>query len=181
MFLLKKVFKLINPNNKKIASIDAGTKYTGITYWFGDSRLKTELIENTSKIRSIIPLQSAKLILNKLQSGYDVVILEDFAYNQGGFFNTDQAEIAGIIKYYCLTKKINYTTIPPNTVKYLITGDGRAKKNEVMNTLKKKGIYEGLGTSHEYDSVAIGLSYFLIWNKATQAMYKRSILFNKED
>lgn len=178
---MKKVFKLINPSNKKIVSIDAGTRYTGITCWLGNNRISTELLENNAKNRSVIPLQSAKTILSKLQSGFDLVILEDFAYNQGGFFNTDQAEIAGIIKYYCLTKKINYTSIPPNTVKYLITGDGRAKKNEVMNTLKKKGIYEGLKTSHEYDSVAIGLSYFLIWNKATQAMYKRSILFNKED
>ena len=178
---MKKVFKLINPDKKRIVSIDAGTRYTGITYWSGEKRISTELLENNTKNRSIIPLQSAKLILNKLQSGFDLVVLEDFAYNQGGFFNTDQAEIAGIIKYYCLTKKVNYTSIPPNTVKYLITGDGRAKKNEVMKTLKSKNIYEELKTSHEYDSIAIGLSYFLTWNKATQAMYRRSILFNKED
>lgn len=180
---MKKLFSILNPIKKRIVSIDAGTRYTGVTLWENQSRIVTKLLENMTKSRSLIPLESAKLILNEISKAYpiDLVVLEDFAYNSGGFFNTDQAEIAGIIKYYCLTKKINYTSIPPNTVKYAITSDGKAKKNDVMKKLKSTDLYEGLKTSHEFDSVAIGLTYFNIWDRATQAMYKRSILFKKED
>jgi len=155
---LKKLFKIINPKGKSIISIDAGTRYTGITFWNGDKRVSTKLILNNEKRRSLIPINSAKLILKEISNSnqtMDLVILEDFAYNSGGFFNTDQAEIAGIIKYYCLSKKINYTSIPPNTAKYVITGDGKAKKNAVMKELKSRDIYNGLNTSHEFDSIAL--------------------------
>ena len=176
----KTKFKIIDPTNIGFVSIDAGTKYTGITLWHGQRHIETVLLTNTSTSRSMIPIHSArgilKYITNKVTAGFklDLVVLEDFAYNQGGHFNTDQAEIAGIIKHHCFVKNINYSSIPPNTVKMHITGDGKAGKTAVTKELKTKGfLYK---TSHEYDSIGIGMTYLKIWNSATEAMYRRSII-----
>jgi Holliday junction resolvasome RuvABC endonuclease subunit len=176
----KTKFKILDPTNIGFASIDAGTKYTGVTLWHGIRHVETVLLTNTSTSRSLIPIHSARGILKyltgKMTLGFilDLVILEDFAYNQGGHFNTDQAEIAGIIKHHCFVKNINYSTIPPNTVKMHVTGNGRAGKTAVSKELKTKGfLYK---TSHEYDSIGIGMTYLKIWNIATEAMYRRSII-----
>lgn len=176
----KHSFKIINPHNLEFASIDAGTKYTGITLWYGSRPIRTDLLVNNCESRSIIPIHSARGILKYIHfneaSGYKLklIVLEDFAYNQGRHFNTDQAEIVGIIKHHCVVKNINYTCIPPNTVKLHITGNGKSGKTAVMRQLKKQDfIYK---TSHEYDSIGIGMTYLKIWDNATEAMYRRSII-----
>jgi len=72
---------------------------------------------------------------------------------------------------------IGMSLIPPNTIKRQITGKGAASKGEVKREiLKRFPSLDRTMTSHEADSIAIGLAYQNLWETPTESMIRRSIL-----
>lgn len=175
---------LPDPNKYLTAALDIGVAHTGISIWDSGSYIKSFTIECSHPDSARQPIEMARLFIRHLlplscQSPL-LVLIEDYAYG-GGFFNAKQAEMAGILKMFVMAERsdcvVGLIGVAPNTLKKIITGNGRAKKSLVSKCIKAKG-YD-TADSHEADSIGVYLSYLELWDKPTDDMYARSII-NKE-
>ena len=155
--------------------IDLSVTNTGLAVveYLGDS--KFSLID----IKSIAPNPRTKGFNKKLESlecfifatesfssikDSKFFVLENYSFGSPGRL-TDLAELAGLYKGHiiCGLGK-SYDVIAPQTVKKIITGSGRADKNEVQKSLKNFVInidkFE-FNNYDESDAVAVAVSYGL--------------------
>lgn len=158
----------------KVLTLDVGTGCTGYSLWCKDSLICVGSINSSTDFRALISLDMASQIINLINI-YKIkfLIIEDYAYG-AGFFNADMAEIIGILKFFCLNKKIKLYFIPPNTIKKLVAGNGRATKSKVKKSIKSLG-YTAKNV-HEFDALAIYLAFKKMGNNFKNLMYKRAVI-----
>lgn len=149
-----------------LIAIDPGTHYLGFCIKTDDLlniRTITEEKEvGVNRFHSI----AKQTISNIAVLSPEYIAVEDYGFG-GKFFNVEVAEMVGAIKYavkeYGLKTKMLF--IAPNTIKKIVTGNGRAKKKEVeksvLEYLRTNNIeldfFKGKPSSHEFDSIAIML------------------------
>ena len=95
-------------------------------------------------------------------------VLENYSFGSPGRL-TDLAELAGLYKGHIIRGlDKSYDVIAPQTVKKIITGSGRADKNEVQSALKNFVVNIDDFTFNNYDesdAVAVAVSYGLQMEK----------------
>ena len=155
--------------------IDLSVTNTGLAVveYLGDS--KFSLID----VKSIAPNPRTKGFNKKLESlecfifatesfssikDSKFFVLENYSFGSPGRL-TDLAELAGLYKGHIIRGlRKSYDVIAPQTVKKIITGSGRADKNEVQKSLKNFVInidkFE-FNNYDESDAVAVAVSYGL--------------------
>lgn len=155
--------------------IDLSVTNTGLAVveYLGDS--KFSLID----VKSIAPNPRTKGFNKKLESlecfifateSFNSIkdskffVLENYSFGSPGRL-TDLAELAGLYKGHIIRGLgKSYDVIAPQTVKKIITGSGRADKNEVQKSLKNFVInidkFE-FNNYDESDAVAVAVSYGL--------------------
>lgn len=155
--------------------IDLSVTNTGLAVveYLGDS--KFSLID----VKSIAPNPRTKGFNKKLESlecfifatesfssikDSKFFVLENYSFGSPGRL-TDLAELAGLYKGHIIRGLgKSYDVIAPQTVKKIITGSGRADKNEVQKSLKNFVInidkFE-FNNYDESDAVAVAVSYGL--------------------
>jgi Holliday junction resolvasome RuvABC endonuclease subunit len=79
----------------------------------------------------------AKEIEDRILKTYtpDYTVFENYVYDPG-FLNVIMPEITGQVKRYLVDHHLKFASIPPNTIKFLMLGNGRASKGDI-----KKFIY----------------------------------------
>lgn len=91
-------------------------------------------------------------------------VLENYSFGSPGRL-TDLAELAGLYKGHIIRGlDKSYDVIAPQTVKKIITGSGRADKNEVQSALKNFVVNIddfAFNNYDESDAVAVAVSYGL--------------------
>ena len=145
----------------KVVAIDPGTGHTGLCVYDGNVTI-TVTIEPKPTVVGFNKLVSIARTISKYIEPEDFVVMEDYGYG-GTFFNAQIAELVALIKFKIFLKKSNsMMIIAPNTVKKLITGNGRASKTvllkEVLQRAKDAGVT--FNTKHESDAYALTLCYF---------------------
>jgi hypothetical protein len=168
--------KLLDPSQCYLASLDIGQKFTGMTLYSQGEHLKTFTLTNPNKDASTAPVTAFKLIQERLNgdfTGKMIVVIEDYAYTSG-YFRVEQAEVVGQLKSFIVNNpQYVYVPLPPKTIKKTISGNGNATKSQVIKAVKSLGFH--VNNSHEADSIAVGLTYFKLWQDAPESVYARSI------
>lgn len=155
--------------------IDLSVTNTGLAVveYLGDRKF------NLIDIKSIAPNPRTKGFNKKLESlecfifatesfssikDSKFFVLENYSFGSPGRL-TDLAELAGLYKGHIIRGLgKSYDVIAPQTVKKIITGSGRADKNEVQESLKNFVVNIESFTFNNYDesdAVAVAVSYGL--------------------
>lgn len=155
--------------------IDLSVTNTGLAVveYLGDRKF------NLIDIKSIAPNPRTKGFNKKLESlecfifatesfssikDSKFFVLENYSFGSPGRL-TDLAELAGLYKGHIIRGLgKSYDVIAPQTVKKIITGSGRADKNEVQESLKNFVVNIENFTFNNYDesdAVAVAVSYGL--------------------
>lgn len=89
----------------------------------------------------------------------DICIIEGFAF--AGSKVAQLAEVNGVVKYNLTINGVPFETVAPATVKKQVTGNGRAKKEEVRDALKELPLFKNIEFKNqdESDATALGLSW----------------------
>ena len=138
-----------------VLAIDPGVDFTGVAckkdgYAFvktlsGEGFGVGRLVSMVEEIMAVITFEKP-----------EVIVVEDYGFG-GKFFNVEVAELVGSLKY-CIRMtglKCTVTALAPNTVKRVVTGNGRAKKPEVMKAVAAIVPGVRVKTDHEADALAL--------------------------
>jgi crossover junction endodeoxyribonuclease RuvC len=88
-------------------------------------------------------------------------VIENYSYGSVGQL-ADLGELGGLLKHYLSKNGKSFDVMAPSSVKKLITGSGRASKEEVRDALSTFVVGEvEYNNLDESDAVAIGISYAL--------------------
>ena len=150
----------------KVLSLDISSTCTGYTKFIVNGNT-TKHVE-TSHIKPkgkdmytrLIGLDQSMKELG-LYEWPDICVIEGYAF--AGSKLSHLAEINGVFKYNLTLNNVPFTTVAPTAVKKQITGNGRAKKEEVRETLKNFSMLNNINflNEDESDSCAVGLSFIL--------------------
>jgi Holliday junction resolvasome RuvABC endonuclease subunit len=119
----------------------------------------------TEKHKELVYHEKTNLQLEKIrillrEHSVSEVFLERFSF--GSFGNSSAvsvlAEVTGAIKLYLYNRSIPYHAVSPQTVKKFITGNGRAKKEDVYDSIIS--LYPGVsGSRYDVtDAIGVGLT-----------------------
>lgn len=164
-------------NNVYYLSIDPSISSTGISVLSCQKdkyvlHYKTSLITKSNKtpdktrfIKKSSLGDMFDFCLNHIQKdlGYKIsfAIFEDYSYGSVGHL-AHLGELNGIYKYILYKNKIEFDVIPPSSVKKIITGSGKATKEEVAKSLPlflSNHAAFSFNNNDETDSVAVGIAY----------------------
>ena len=169
--------KLIDPKTCYFASLDLGTKHTGISLFYSGEHRKSFTLENKDTNSCTLPVTMFKLLRERLTGNFTgrfVVAIEDYSYGGSRFFNTSQAEIVGQLKAFIRDNpEYALVMISPTSIKKIVTGSGKATKSQMKSALKSTGIY--FADSHSADSYGVWLAYNSMWEAPSEAVLARSI------
>lgn len=119
----------------------------------------------TEKNKELIYHEKTNLQLDKIrillrEHSINEVFLERFSFGSFGNSNAVSvlAEVTGAIKLYLYNHSIPYHAISPQTVKKFITGSGRAKKEDVYESIVS--LYPSVsGSRYDVtDAIGVGLT-----------------------
>lgn len=98
-------------------------------------------------------------------------VFENYSYGSVGQL-ADLGELGGLFKLYISKNEKSFDVMAPSSVKKLVTGSGRASKEEVRDALSNFVVNDvKYNNLDESDAVAIGISYAL---KMKEAMGERT-------
>jgi Holliday junction resolvasome RuvABC endonuclease subunit len=162
--------------NKIIMGVDPGTEHTGVAYSdnLGVCHVGTLGYKELFGIKKLWAMCEGILSMIHIHCP-DFVVIEDYGMGKG-FFNTDVSELVGMVRYSLFKsgKKCEVCFLAPNTIKKHLTGNGRAKKSEVMKSIKKLFPEVDIKASHEADALALLLTFkdYLAGNFEVEASKK---------
>ena len=90
-----------------------------------------------------------------------VVVMELSMGFGKSFVRQNLQESVGVMKLCCHKLNIPVKEIAPTHIKLIMTGSGKAKKREIINSVKSLVNMEKPKTEHEADAVASVLTYFV--------------------
>ena len=150
----------------KLLSLDTSSTCTGYTkFTFKDStynHLLTSSIKTTSKnIYQRFDNIHNHFLNEDLYTWCDLVVFENYAFR--GNRVSQLAELNGLLKYNFYLNEKDIEVIAPPTIKKVITGNGRANKDEVRKSIKSNKEFSKIKFKNddESDSFAVGYSYIL--------------------
>ena len=160
----------------RVLTLDPGTKNTGWAYADisdkGVSKLQSGVIlsrkGSTSYTRLFQMSQDIMTILKKAGK-VDLIVHEAFAYG-GGFFNAEMGILYGML-YSDLIRagcKVVMGDIPPNSLKLVVCGKGKAKDSELFD---KVSVLRDTSNPHERDALALIL--FVLEMKKDKSIYEK--------
>jgi hypothetical protein len=134
----------------KVLSLDIGIT-TGFVYGEGRDYSLGEAATPVKDERQVFEV--AKAIESAIQSFpvIDLCIIEGYAYGSG-FFNYMQPEITGQVKRFLWDSKIPYVSIPANSMRLAVLGNGGATKMAVRKHLIKSFSVPAKQSPHVYDA-----------------------------
>ena len=92
-----------------------------------------------------------------------IAIIEDYAFSRGGFnFGRvfDLAEVGGAIKHILFEYAINFIVVTPTQLKKFVTGNGKAKKGDMLNAVKNEIVTKDDNIADAYGLWKIGMCLF---------------------
>lgn len=154
-------------------AIDASISCTGLAILRLTENKKFELIDKTSinvqikyTDRFRKKLDMAELfnywVTNKLNN-ISFAVFENYSYGSPGHL-ADLGELNGLYKSILYSNNIPVDVIAPASVKKLVTGSGKASKEEVQESLSNHIINLDsfkFNNNDESDAVAVGVAYAL--------------------
>lgn len=110
-------------------------------------------------------LVETKKIITKLIKKYNInMVLMELSLGFGKAFVRSQIiEITGVIKLIACEKKICVKEIAPTRIKKLVTGSGKAKKQDMKKSIMGKFNIgkKDIGTEHEVDAIGVAFAHFV--------------------
>lgn len=122
-----------------------------------------------------------KFYFDNLKYKVSFAVFENYSYRSNGQL-ADIGELGGLYKSYLHQNDISFDTIPPASVKLIVTGNGRAEKTEVAEAIRKHVINIDNFTFNNYDetdSVAVGIAYSLKMLEIIEDEPKQNTVKNK--
>lgn len=153
----------------KILALDISSTCTGYTKYELSGTNKIKHIETSHIKPKGKDIYSRMVSLNTTMTDLglykwpDVCIIEGFAF--AGSKLAQLAEVNGIFKYNLTINNVPFETVAPATVKKQVTGNGRAKKEEVRSTLEKIPLFKNCKFNNEDESDSAALGYGWIQKK----------------
>ena len=157
----------------KFLSIDASITCTGLAILELTENKKFKLIDKTSiKIKTIYndrfkkKLDMAELFkywVDLKSKDISFAVFENYSYGSSGHL-ADLGELNGLFKNILYSHNIPVDVISPASVKKLVTGSGKATKEEVQSSLANHIINLDSFTFNnldESDAVGVGIAYAL--------------------
>lgn len=141
--------------------------------WFGYT-IKTDAKDGTDTSRAIAIAQEVIQDLGNLPYKPAVVCFEDYGpINKTAGKIIARGEMCGIIKYHVLhVLRVPVIMVPPNALKSYATGNGKAGKEDMLNTAHNQGYYAN--NHDEADAYfAAQLGATLYFNEKTGCSYTR--------
>lgn len=91
----------------------------------------------------------------------ELVVFEDYAFK--GNRVTQLAEVNSVFKWKYFQEGIPFDTIAPASVKKLVTGNGRADKKQVQESVRSLPLFSGVtfNNADESDAAAVGYGYII--------------------
>jgi crossover junction endodeoxyribonuclease RuvC len=149
-----------------ILGIDASLKGTGFA-WRGKG-IETQVIgfksSNTGEQLSLIRDHLESLII---KNNITYAVREGYAYAFNNWGKTKLEEVGGVMKMVLYEKNIPYIEVAPKSLKKLITGNGNATKQDVMNSINSL-LNLSIVNDNESDAASlmiIGECYLNVVNK----------------
>lgn len=95
----------------------------------------------------------------------ELVVIEGYSYGSHLAYAREIGELGGVIRNHLYQERVAYLDVPPNTLKKIATGNGRATKVQVMQAAKKRLDYEG-SDDNESDALWLrAIGWFVMGNK----------------
>lgn len=157
------MMKKINQKIKKVIGIDVGTNNLAVSVWENGQLQRYEILENQKEYGVGQKLNSIEKYLKSLFENE----VPDAIAAEGTFFMPSQArgyahvsKAIGVIELAAWDVLGQHVAIiQPSAVKKAVTGNGRAKKDQVADVVTDRfGLPDGL-PDHVTDAVAIGYAY----------------------
>lgn len=101
-----------------------------------------------------MPLLKFRRWLDRFRPLLSEVVFESVNGHKGTFAAQYYGGLVGVLMEWCEEYNIPYRGIPVGTIKKFITGKGNASKDEVIESLKKRG-FSNLVDHNEADAIAI--------------------------
>lgn len=161
----------------RILAIDPGVMYTGIAFKESETKIIThtvtppeDLIGTDRQVYLVVTILNYIITYQP-----EIVVFEDYGFGRG-HFNVEVAELVGALKYALnrAAAPVDILFLAPNTVKFQVTGEGRAKKPLVA--AKVKELYGNIAfSSHESDALAIMHTFVKYERKEMDKITERKI------
>lgn len=151
--------------DKTTIGIDVGTNNLAVSVFYNAGLRYYKILENKKSLSSGEKLLNIEKFLRKLfaEEKPNTIVVEGTFWNPREARGYSYVSMAiGVIQLVAWeVLRIEPVKLQPSTVKKLITGNGRAKKEEVADKIKEKfNITDNLA-DHITDAIAIGFSYVL--------------------
>lgn len=159
-----------------IIAIDPGTDNTGLIKFDGSKTTAKTITPHRRKVAFAKIYSMAKRICSNISDG-DFIVMEDYGFG-GSFFNAQVAELVSLIKNYLYKAKANYMmVVAPNTVKKIVTGNGKASKAKMKKAVKEMAAENGVKftSSHEADGYSLMIVYLRYIANGLDAGHMRSL------
>lgn len=167
---------LPSPDIGSVIALDVGTKGTGVAVAHDGSIDGVFTLWNDEILRPMVPVRMAEMIGDVLtfQGPFNLVLWEDYGYGSG-HFNSDQAEIIGVLKRLIhLGSPQAGIPVAPNTIKRIVAGNAAATKAQMSKALSSSGY--SFESPHEADAVGVLLAYRQLWRNPLPGMFHRAII-----
>lgn len=145
----------------KWLSIDLG-KTCGLAYWekedlksycplnLREEEFDKRLWEFWGKLKNIVTAMDVKLIVTEQPAGFSVKQWRG---------TLQVAQYYGVLKIICRKKKIDFYEMVQTTIKKAVTGNGRAKKDEMVAAISSLYCTPDNLNHNVADAIAIGHTY----------------------
>jgi Holliday junction resolvasome RuvABC endonuclease subunit len=135
---------------------------------FDTNTREIQVVEHTTEILPDFDTDGGRLayihgIMKRYHDRYDYKVLaveRSTGFGQS-FVRQNLQESAGVMKLFCHNNKVKVNEVAPTHIKLMITGDGKAPKAVVIQSVMD---YTGMAkskTEHEADAVATAIVYLV--------------------
>ena len=117
---------------------------------------KTKKLRGHERMAYILDALEAMVFDVRHSHGIGRIIIEGPSYGSQGQGHFDIGGLTWLVKHRLWTLDLDYTDVPPSTLKKFATGRGNAKKSEMLATAIRKYGYEG-HDDNEADALLLAL------------------------
>lgn len=153
--------------NPCIIGLDLSLAATGIAHPGGEA----EVLRPGKIMKDIAGMARIELIRAHIaeiiarHTLVELVVIEGYSYGSHLAYAREIGELGGVIRNHLFQERVPYLDVPPNTLKKIATGNGRADKYEVMQAATKRLRYEG-HDDNESDALWLrAIGWFLMGEK----------------
>lgn len=150
--------------NPSILGLDLSLTATGIGHPAGE----VEVVNPAKIVKGIDGMGRIELIRERIAEIItkhvlvELVVIEGYSYGSHLAYAREIGELGGVIRNHLYQERVPYIDVPPNTLKKIATGNGKATKYQVMQAAAKRLGYEG-ADDNESDALWLrAIGWFLM-------------------